>query len=95
MLKKISLFLTALLFAASLLAQAPTGGVKGTVINRTDRSAVFNARIAILQDRTRVASATTDSDGAFSVTGLKDGVYTLVITADNYVTTRVNVTVNN
>ena len=95
MLKKISLFLTALLFAASLLAQAPTGGVKGTVINRTDRSAVFNARIAILQDRTRVASATTDSDGAFFVSGLKDGVYTLVIAADNYVTTRVNVTVNN
>ena len=96
MLKKISLFLAVLLCTAMMQAQTPTGGVKGTVLNRTDRSAVYNARITLLTpDRTRVASTTTNSEGEFTISGLKDGVYTLVISEQNYVTTRVNVTVNN
>ena len=94
MLKKISLIFAVLMCSALTWAQTPTGGVKGTVINRTDRSPIFDARLMLVtQARERVATANTDSDGNFLITGLKDGVYTLVIAADNYVTTRVNVTV--
>ncbi|MBO7562531.1 MAG: TonB-dependent receptor [Bacteroidales bacterium] len=94
MLKKISLIFAVLMCSALAWAQTPTGGVKGTVINRTDRSPIFDARLMLVtQARERVATANTDSDGNFLITGLKDGVYTLVIAADNYVTTRVNVTV--
>ena len=95
MLKKFSLFLAVLLCSAMAWAQTPTGGVKGTVINRTDRSPVFEARLLLLSGTERVASSTTNSDGNFLIPDLKDGVYTLVIAADNYVTTRVNVTVVN
>lgn len=95
MLKKISLFLAVLLCSAMAWAQTPTGGVKGTVINRTDRSPVFEARLLLLSGTERVATSTTNSDGNFLIPDLKDGVYTLVIAADNYVTTRVNVTVVN
>ena len=93
MLKKISLILAVTLCSVLAWAQTPTGGVKGTVINRTDRSAVYNARLTLLSGSTQVATANTDSDGNFMIPGLKDGVYTLVIASDNYVTTRVNVTV--
>ena len=94
MLKKISLIFAVMLCSALAWAQTPTGGVKGTVINRTDRSPIFDARLMLVTaERERVATANTDSDGNFLITGLKDGVYTLVIAADNYVTTRVNVTV--
>ncbi|MBR5073997.1 MAG: carboxypeptidase regulatory-like domain-containing protein, partial [Bacteroidales bacterium] len=95
MLKKISLILALVMCSALAWAQIPTGGVKGTVINRTNRAAVYNARLMLLSGQERVATATTDSDGNFLIPDLKDGVYTLVIAADNYVTTRVNVTVNN
>ncbi|MBP5692096.1 MAG: TonB-dependent receptor [Bacteroidales bacterium] len=95
MLKKISLILAVLMCSALAWAQTPTGGVKGTVINRTDRSPIFDARLMLLSGTERVATANTDSDGNFLIPDLKDGVYTLVIAADNYVTTRVNVTVNN
>ena len=83
MLKKFSLFLAVLLCSAMAWAQTPTGGVKGTVINRTDRSPVFEARLLLLSGTERVASSTTNSDGNFLIPDLKDGVYTLVIAADN------------
>ena len=95
MLKKISLFLAVMMCSVLAWAQTPTGGVKGTVINRTDRTPIFDARLVLLSGTERVADSHTDSDGNFMIPNLKDGVYTLVIAAENYVTTRVNVTVNN
>ena len=73
MLKKISLILALVMCSALAWAQTPTGGVKGTVINRTNRSAVYNARLMLLSGSERVATATTDSDGNFLIPDLKDG----------------------
>ena len=95
MLKKFSLTLAVLLCVIGLSAQTPTGGVKGTVIDRTDRAPVYNATLQLYSGNTVIRTATTDSDGNFLITGLENGVYSLVVTAENFVRSRVNVTVNN
>ena len=92
--KKLSLVLAALLSGVVLLAQGPTGGVKGTVVNRADRQPVENARLILLQGTSEVASVLSAEDGTFAIPGLADGMYSLVIQAPDFMETRVEVTVN-
>ena len=93
MIKRIALALAALLLSVALFAQA-TGGVKGTVINRNGRQPVENARLVLMQGAAQIASATTAEDGTFLVTGLADGIYTLLIEAPDFLDSQVQVTVN-
>ncbi len=93
--KRFLLALTALLASAALFAQEePTGGVKGTVINRNGRNPVENAHIRLLQGANSVATVTSDADGTFLIPGLADGMYTLVIDAPDFLENTVQVTVN-
>ena len=94
MLRKLTLSVSALLCALCLLAQDPTGGVRGTVVSRADRSAVAQASITLSQGSSVIARTTTDQDGNFLFPNLADGMYDLVIEAEEFVSTRVNVTVN-
>ena len=93
MTRRIILALAALLASAALSAQTPTGGVKGTVINRNGRQPVENARLVLMQGAGEVASTVSASDGTFLIPGLRDGVYTLVIEAPDFLETQVQVTV--
>ena len=92
--RKPILILAALLCSATLLAQEYTGGVKGTVINRSDREAVAGANLVLYQGARQVAVVTADQEGNFLITNLPDGMYDLVIDAPNFLQNRVNVTVN-
>lgn len=74
-------------------AQTPTGGVKGTVVSRSDKAAIAGAHISLLSGGARVAECTTDGNGAFLVEELADGTYSMTVTADGYVDANVNVTV--
>ena len=94
MTKKLILALAALLSSVALLAQTPTGGVKGTVINRNGRQPVENARLVLMQGAAQVAQVTSDQEGNFLIEGLADGIYTLVIEAPEFLETQVQVTVN-
>ncbi|MBO4625461.1 MAG: TonB-dependent receptor [Bacteroidales bacterium] len=94
MIKRLILAFAALLFSVSLLAQEPTGGVKGTVINRNGRQPVENARLVLMQGAAQLAQATSDENGNFLIQGLADGIYTLVIEAPEFLETQVQVTVN-
>ena len=94
MLRKLTLSVSALLCALCLLAQDPTGGVRGTVVSRADRSAVAQASITLSQGSSVISRTTTDQDGNFLFPNLADGMYDLVIEAEEFVSTRVNVTVN-
>ncbi|MBR1705195.1 MAG: TonB-dependent receptor [Bacteroidales bacterium] len=71
-----------------------TGGVKGTVVNRNGRQPVENARLNLYQGASSIASATSAPDGTFLIPNLADGMYTLVITAPDFLDTQVQVTVN-
>ena len=93
--KRILLALAALLASAALFAQGvPSGGVKGTVVNRNGRQPVENARLVLMQGASQVAVVTSDQDGNFLIPGLADGMYTLVIEAPDFLESQVQVTVN-
>lgn len=92
--KKLVLTLSAVLLSVLLSAQAPTGGVKGTVVNREDRQGIENANLTLLQGAVEIAKVTTDTAGNFLIPDLADGMYTLVIDAPDFLETRVEVTVN-
>ena len=92
--KKISLLLLALLTGTLLFAQAPTGGVKGTIVSRTDRQPIEKAKLVLYQGATEVATVMSGEDGTFLIPELQNGMYSLVVQAPDYLETRVEVTVN-
>ena len=73
---------------------AQTGGVKGTVVDRDGRQPVEGARLVLLQGAERLAEVSSAQDGTFMIPNLKDGMYTLLIEAPDYLETQVQVTVN-
>ena len=91
--KKLILAFAAILCTLGLAAQSYTGGVKGTVINRTDRRPVAEATLVLMQGLEEIATATSDASGDFLIPDLANGMYDLVITAPDFLETRVNVTV--
>ncbi len=93
MTKRLILTFAALLTSVLVLAQ-PTGGVRGTVVNRTDRSPVEKAKLTLFQGAAEIATAESAEDGTFRIDGLEDGMYTLVIDAPDFLQTQVQVTVN-
>lgn len=94
MIKKITLASAALLLALGLSAQTYTGGVRGTVVSRSDRQPVTDAVLVLYQGTAEVATVHSGPDGRFLIEDLDNGVYDLVIQAPDFLETRVNVTVN-
>ena len=94
MIKKITLASAALLLALGLSAQTFTGGVRGTVVSRSDRQPVSDAVLVLYQGTAEVAKVQSGPDGRFLIEDLDNGVYDLVIQAPDFLETRVNVTVN-
>lgn len=104
-LKKIFAAAAGLLCATALLAgtftgplppQADeiTGGMKGSLRSRADRTPVSGAEIVLWQGNARIAQTNSDENGDFHFDGLADGGYEIVISAQNFLLLRVNVTVN-
>ena len=92
---KKSIFSVLALFAAvfPLAAQLPTGGAKGTVVDRADRSPVANARVEIFKEGNSGGLYTCDADGNFLLTGYDDGNWSLLVTASGYLPAQVNITI--
>ncbi len=95
MIKKITLSIALLLCLLPLWGQMPTGGVKGTVVSRADRSTIAGARVSLLSGGVAVAVCNTDATGAFVLEALPDGAYNMTVTADGYVAANVNVSIAN
>ncbi len=94
MTKRIISVLAALALSVALFAQTPTGGVKGTVVNRNGRVPVENARLVLMSGASELATISSARDGSFLIENLADGLYTLVIEAPDFLPTQVQVTVN-
>ena len=92
--KRYFISLAALLAAVTLSAQDFTGGVKGTVINRSGREPIEKARLTLMQGASQIAVVQSAEDGTFEIPGLDDGQYTLVIEAPDFLESQVQVTVN-
>ena len=91
--KRIILTITAAFCSLALFAQTPTGGVKGTVVNRNGRVPVENARLILRSGAADIATVTSAQDGTFVIPGLAAGNYTLVIDAPEFRESQVQVTV--
>ena len=74
--------------------QQITGGVKGSVVDRSDRSPVPGAAVTLLKGGETIAEIVTAEDGSFLIEELEDGMYDMRISAEGYVASFVNVTVD-
>jgi len=91
--KKFLAILSFVLISALSFAQAPTGGISATVVNRAGRVPINGAVIEVLSGETSVAGVTTSDDGKFLVEGLPDGNYSLRVTAQGFLPAEINVKV--
>ena len=91
--KKIILAFATLLMTIPVLAQNDWGGVKGTVVNRIGRVPVAGAEIQISQNGTSVARGTSGEDGKFIFDDIPNGMYDMKVTAEGFVPSNVNITV--
>ena len=64
-----------------------TGTVSGTVTRTSDGAAVSGALVEALQSNATQGSATTASDGTYSISNLATGIYDIRVTATGYGTT--------
>ena len=92
--RRLLLAFAALAFSLTLSAQEPTGGVKGTIVNRNGRQPIEKARLVLLKGAEQVAETESAEDGTFQIQGLPDGMYTLSIVAPEFLDNTVQVTVN-
>lgn len=95
MFRKLIVFFASVFCSVALFASAPTGGVKGTVVNRSGRIPVADAIITISRNGEAVLSGKSAPDGKFFFEGLEDGVYAMSVKAPGFNDANVNVTVDN
>ncbi|MCM1502016.1 MAG: TonB-dependent receptor [Bacteroidales bacterium] len=93
MLRKLFAAFAAVLCSVALFAQA-TGGVKGTVVNRSGRTPVPGAFIVLSQNGMEIVSGKVGNDGKFLFEGLEDGMYAMSVKAPGFNDANVNVTVD-
>ena len=92
--KKLIMAFASLLVGASLMAQTYSGGVKGTIVSRTDNAAIEGAALTLTRGAVELASTVSDAQGNFHISNLDDGMYDLLVIAPGYLETTINVTVN-
>ncbi len=89
--KKLILIAATLLL--SVMAMAQDGGIKASVVSRAGRAPIYGAVVELRQGVNSLGAVTTKEDGNFLFENLADGSYTLVVNADEYTGTQVNVIV--
>ena len=93
MIKKVFIFVVALLCTLTMSAANDWGGVKGTVVNRVGRTPIASATIALSQNGVVVANTVSDAEGKFIVEMLPNGMYDMSVKADGFLDANVNVTI--
>lgn len=91
--KKLLLLIAALVLPLAALSQDYSGGLKSTVVNRDGKVPVKGALVQLYLGGEKLAEATTGEDGTFLFSNLKNAVYTLEISAPDFMTARINAAV--
>ena len=94
MMKKL-LAIISTLVAISISASAYDGGIKAKVVNRSGRVPVQGATVTLSLDGEVIKTLKSASDGSFCFGDLRDGRYTVSVDADDFLSTQLNVTVEN
>lgn len=92
--KKILTIISALA-AFAISASAYDGGIKAKVVNRSGRVPVQGATISLSIDDEVIKTVKSAPDGSFFFEDLPDGRYTVSVDADEFLSTKLNVTVEN
>lgn len=87
------LFLLIVVLALCTTGFAQTGGIKGTVVNRSGRAPIQDAKIELFSNGETVGRHITGVDGFFCFEAIADGRYTLIMQAEGFLSTQVNVIV--
>lgn len=92
--KKILTIISALA-AFAISASAYDGGIKAKVVNRSGRVPVQGATVSLSFDDEVIKTVKSAPDGSFFFEDLPDGRYTVSVDADEFLSTKLNVTVEN
>lgn len=92
--KKILTIISALA-AFAISASAYDGGIKAKVVNRSGRVPVQGATVSLSFDDEVIKTVKSAPDGSFFFEELPDGRYTVSVDADEFLSTKLNVTVEN
>ena len=82
-----------MLVCVAAMAQSITGGIKGLIVSRSGRVPIAEARLTLTDAEGTVVRLTSDQNGDFVIEDLENGSYTILVEADGFVASRVNVTV--
>lgn len=94
MTKKLLLICASLLCSLSLLAQSSDlGGVKATVVNRAGRVPIPEAQVELYQNNELLLSIKSDSEGRFLIEDITNGAYKLLVKANGFVPSEINLVV--
>ena len=94
MMYKKLLFMLLVFISAGVCAFAQSsGGVKGTVVDRSGRAPIPNAKVSVYSGSELIAEQNTGADGFFIFEDLDNGVYRMNVSAAGYVGSQVYVTV--
>ncbi len=81
MLLKLNLLLASILLTVTYgYSQSGLGTIRGNIIDRESKDAIFNCIIAVKQNGSLRGNTTTDFDGKFQINSLNPGVYEVEIT---------------
>lgn len=92
--KKILTIISALA-AFAISASAYDGGIKAKVVNRSGRVPVQGATVSLSFDDEVIKTVKSAPDGSFFFEDLPDGRYTVSVDAEEFLSTKLNVTVEN
>lgn len=94
MTKKLLLICASLLCAFSLMAQSSDfGGVKATVVNRAGRVPIPQAQVELYQNNELLLSIKSDAEGRFLIEDIQNGAYKLLVKANGFVPSEINLVV--
>ncbi|MGM9768257.1 MAG: carboxypeptidase regulatory-like domain-containing protein [Candidatus Cryptobacteroides sp.] len=92
--KKILSLMLSMLVCVAALAQSTTGGIKGKIVSRSGRVPIAEANLTLTDAEGTAIRLTSDQDGDFVINDLENGSYTILVEADGFVASRVNVAVD-
>jgi len=83
------LILTLALLLPVLCLSAQNGGIKGIIVDRTSRLPIQGAELKLSIEGEALSSLRTLPDGSFAFAGLKNGSYSIEVSAENYLPTTI------
>lgn len=83
-----------MLVCAAAMAQSTTGGIKGKIVSRSGRIPIAEARLTLTDAEGTAVKLNSDQNGDFVINDLENGSYTILVEADGFVASRVNVAVD-